>query len=709
MPAMPQVLLRFFNAAGSDTTSTDALASLVLQDPALSARILTAANSAAFRRGAELRSIKQSLTVLGTRMVRTIASCLLVQSAFQRVPGADARELAGFWRHSLLVAELARGVAAELAWGDDEAEEAYLAGLLHDVGQLLLLGGLGDAYGAILARDPGEDGLSELERSVLDTDHGAVGAWFVDQWELPSLMADAILFHHLAADKAPGLDRLGLLLWSAHAVCTAKLGSRRVDLQAVERLIGIERARLDALHDEALLRVESLALALDVDKAPRQQTVPLRVSLKLPDAAPASTMDKHDAALQAATVPMTALQALPLDLPDVHGETDLLLCLQEAARILFGVRHIAFLLLQPQRQVLSAAGTGLVAGALQRLEIPLNPDSSLCARAALTRDLAVVSNLEGPEAAPADRQVGRALGADSLIYLPLLAHRALVGVMAFGVSPVQRTRLSGRSALLENFASVAAANLMAWRQMREREAQVAAEVGGRFVLQGQRVAHEVNNPLAIIRNYLTLISNDAAAGTGAVQQADIAVLREEIERLSGIVTHLSFETATPVAPGGAIDLKQLVEAMRTVYEASLFGAANVRLELDLPPEPVFAAVDRDNVKQIIFNLWKNAAQALKPGDVVRIILTAHVNQNGIMHASIAIQDTGPGLPSAVLDSLYRPLPSVPGAPRADGRAGLGLSIVLGLVERLRGSISCLSRPGRGTTFTILLPEPQRTL
>ncbi len=235
-------------------------------------------------------------------------------------------------------------------------------------------------------------------------------------------------------------------------------------------------------------------------------------------------------------------------------------------------------------------------------------------------------------------------------------------------------------------------------------------MGGRFVLQGQRVAHEVNNPLAIIRNYLTLISNDAAGGgSGAVQQSDITVLREEIERLSAIVTNLGFDTAAPVAPGGAIDLNQLVEAMRTVYEASLFGVAGVRLEVDLPPEPVFASVDRDQVKQIIFNLWKNAAQALKPGDVVRTGLTAHVNQNGSMYASIVVQDTGPGLPSAVLHSLYRPLPSVQGAPRADGRAGLGLPIVLGLVERLRGSISCLSRPGRGTTFTILVPEPQRTL
>jgi len=135
----------------------------------------------------------------------------------------------------------------------------------------------------------------------------------------------------------------------------------------------------------------------------------------------------------------------------------------------------------------------------------------------------------------------------------------------------------------------------------------------------------------------------------------------------------------------------------------------VRLEVDLPPEPVFASVDRDQVKQIVFNLWKNAAQALKSGEVVRTCVTAHVNQNGVMYASIVIQDHGPGLPAAVLDSLYRPQPAGAGAPRADGRAGLGLSIVLGLVERLRGSIRCLSRPGRGTTFTILLPEPQRTL
>src|SRR5262245_54410811 len=170
---MPQILLRFLDEAGSEQASMDTLAELVMRDPALSARVLTVANSAAFRRGGEMRSIRQSLGALGTRMVRTIASCLVVQNVFGRLPGAKAQDLAGFWRHSLFVAELARAAAHELGAADNECEEAYLAGLLHDVGQLVLLGGLGKAYGTLLTSSHSEAELVGNERPVLATDHSA--------------------------------------------------------------------------------------------------------------------------------------------------------------------------------------------------------------------------------------------------------------------------------------------------------------------------------------------------------------------------------------------------------------------------------------------------------------------------------------------------------------------------------------------------------
>jgi signal transduction histidine kinase len=257
-------------------------------------------------------------------------------------------------------------------------------------------------------------------------------------------------------------------------------------------------------------------------------------------------------------------------------------------------------------------------------------------------------------------------------------------------------------------------NLDTWRQIREREERIEAEVSAHFVLQGQRVAHEVNNPLAIIRNYLTLLSNDAARAEPSRPQGDIEVLREEIERLAGIVRNLAVDVATPSVPDGQVDLDRLLEGMRTLYEGSLFRAAEVRLELGLPRGPALAYADRDNVKQIVFNLWKNAAEAMKGGGTLLTEVTPHVNCNGTRYAQIRIRDSGPGLPPAVLDSLFRPLdseaPALPGAtaPRSTDRAGLGLSIVLALVERNRGLIACESRAGEGTVFTLLIPETPRT-
>jgi len=711
LPAMPQILLRFYEEADSDTASVDRLAELVLRDPALSARILTVANSAAFRRAGELRSIRESLLALGTRMVRTLASCILVQSTFQRVAGAEARDLAGFWRHSLLVAELARGTAIELDAAGPEAEEAYLAGLLHDVGQLLLLGGLGEPYADILAQGEGESDLSSRERLALPTDHGAVGAWLVDQWQMPSLMADAIQFHHLEPAKVAGLDRLGRILWSAHVLATQETASE-AEREAVQRLLGFDAERLGLLRDEGLRKVEALALALgpDVAQAPAAQTVPRVPRPPAKAAEDEGPRDAMGAGLQAAVSTMAALQALPRDVATLSSEVDLLLCVQEAARILFGIQRMAFFFVKPGRPALSAIGLGDGPGALQRLEIPLQPDICLCADAALTRRPLATLDLDGSQMAPAmDRQVAHALGAEGLMYVPMLAQGTLVGVMALAISSVQRATLTSQTGRLWDFAGSVAGNLVALRHVHEREKQVEAEVAARFRLQGRRVAHEVNNPLAIIRNYLTIISNDAKPGeSGGASQADIEVLREEIERLSAIVRVLSTDQPdTRVEPPGTVDVNRLLEGLRTLYEAALFGAAQVRLELHLAAAPALVRAERDPLKQIVFNLWKNAAEAMQPGGVVVTEVTPDVDQNGVRYVQVRIRDTGPGLPAEVQASLYRPLPA--GAPPPPpGRAGLGLSIVLGLVQRSGGFITCQTGPVDGTTFTLLFPQSQRT-
>ena len=125
-----------------DCTTMAELASLVEQDPGLRTRVLTAANSSALRRGNPLRSIESCLLALGTRLVRSIATCLSVQSLFDERTATRVVDLSGFWTHSLLVAELSRSLAAATSY--QQPDEAYLAGLLHDVGELILLSALGD-------------------------------------------------------------------------------------------------------------------------------------------------------------------------------------------------------------------------------------------------------------------------------------------------------------------------------------------------------------------------------------------------------------------------------------------------------------------------------------------------------------------------------------------------------------------------------------
>ncbi|MFZ5549536.1 MAG: HDOD domain-containing protein [Pseudomonadota bacterium] len=699
LPAMPQILLRFLDEAASDQASMDTLAELVMRDPALSARVLTVANSAAFRRGNEMRSIKQSLVALGTRMVRTIASCLVVQNVFAGLPGAKAQDLAGFWRHSLLVAELARATAQELGVDAAECEEAYLAGLLHDVGQLVLLGGLGKAYGTLLARSESEDELVGNERPTLATDHGAVGAWLVDQWQLPSLMADAILFHHMAPDEVATADRLSRILWIAHraSVSTTNDEADEGEIATLLGLTGVAPGRFLQLREEAARRVDSLAGALGVGAAPAGQTLPRWAETNDPPGG-----DDADMRLQATASAMAAMHPLQQNFAGLDDDADLLLAVRESARMLFGVQQLALLLVAPGRPGLTGAGVGGQPATLQRLEVALKGGTSLCAEAALTRQ--PLSSFDEEPAVPpslVDRQIARALGSEGLLVVPMAGHDALVGVMVCGVSGVQQARLRRRLAWLQSFATLAAAGLEATHRARERDRRAETEAAERFRLQGQKLAHEAANPLGIIRNYLTLV--DLKLPESKALGQEIAVLREEIDRVAAIIRQLG-EDAAPAPAAGTLDLNQLVSGMRALYSESMFSARGVALELELTPEPALACADRDSVKQILFNLWKNAAEAVSSGGKVLTAVATRINQDGRFYTLLRVSDSGPGLPEHVLKSLYQPL----ARPNDAGRSGLGLSIVRSLVDRLEGHITCHSRPGLGTSFTVLLPASERT-
>ena len=698
LPTPPSAVLAFLQTLARDDVSMEQLAELVRREPALAARILTVANSAGFHAGGEVRSLKQSLQVLGVRTLHSIAASIAVREVFSSLPSARAGDFDGFWRHSLMVAELAQAIAVETAQASPE--EAYLAGLLHDVGELLLLGSLQADYGKLLGDSAGtEMTLVALEHAALQTDHAAVGAWLVERWRLPSFAADALLFHHHSLEEVALADPLTRVLWAAHA-CDALAAQAAPDAAGFESaglLVGLPAMLLARLVGQAQANVAALASALGVKAAAGQSPLPLwRVQ---PPPMPDAPRDKLRDTLSA----MAALQPLQRELTAADSESQLLNAARESARILFGVRDVVFLLRTGATAALSALSLPGQPPQLQRLQVSLQSSAmGACSRAALTGR--TCSTFEAGPSGPLainDLQLARALGSEGLLCVPMTAGGTVLGVMACPVGRQQAERLEQRLALLGSFAGLLSGHLQQWRALRERDRELQAATADRLRQRERQVVHEVSNPLGIIKNYLTLVRRKLPEG--AQLGEELQVLHEEIDRVGRIVRQLGEpppEPAAGSAEAGAVDLNAAVEGLRALYAETLFGRAGIELVLELQQPLAPTRADRDSLRQILLNLWKNAAEALPAGACVTTSTADHIHRDGRAYTQLCVADNGPGLPGDVLVALFQPL----GGTRRAGHSGLGLSIVQGLVTRLGGHIACQSLPGRGTRFFILLPQ-----
>lgn len=683
VPPLPRVLLRLLEAVEDEGVSVATLSEVIAQDPVLASRVLSAANSAAFRRGKGIVRIEDCVKVLGTRIVRTIATCLAVQHAFDPLPRGLKADLTEFWHHSLLVAETARVLAVEAHL--PRVDEAYLAGLLHDLGELMLLVGLPE-YPGLLAICPDEATLSGLEQKVLGTDHAAVGAWLADQWNLDSLLADAILFHHRTEAQIATADPLSRLLWVAHTwIATGELPP------GTETMFGISAESLLPPLTQARERVAKIAAALGLTEAHGDPKPPFP-TLTGNGSKPIAN-GGTDAALDGTVRDLALMQPLQRALFALESDAEILSSLRESVRLLFGIGRLAFFKFDPVVAAFRGADDGTQPALLRQLVIPLEPASSLVALAAKRGEPCSSHEQEASEPVSlADIQLLRGLGAERLICVPMRTSKQTVGVMAFGLSQTQFARMGKRVTWLASFARLAASTLEAWREAQEYQNRIEAAVVARFERQAHRVVHEAGNPLGIIRNYLTLLERKLP-GSSPLHE-DLTIIGEEIDRVTRIVEGLS----EPQADASDTDLNTMVREMISFYDSALFAPRGIEVELALAAGPARFVGDRDAVKQILLNLCKNAAEAMSRGGRLTIATAPDVFEGGRHFAELRVADNGPGLAADVLQRLRADAEEQP-----VGRHGIGLSVVTTLVTRLEGKLICNTRPGEGTTFSVLIP------
>lgn len=690
IPSPPEILLRLVRTVEDEQATMGELATIVEQDPGLASRILSVANSPALRRGKELKNLETCLIALGTRLVRSLATCLSIQKLFDRNPNLDKFDVADYWSHSLLVGEMARGVA-ELA-EYPHPDEAYLSGLLHDIGELILLSAIGEPYHRFLANSSETPKLQAEEFQLFGTTHADVGGWLIDHWGLDSVLADGVAFHHTAANQIVTATALPQIVWIAQALSTTAESTPELAIVVNRSSPRLEMSALLAVRERAIQRARQIAEALDIsiaDDFPKRRTAIPAPTPRLPDSANAA-----DEELAALVGGMAMLQPLQQDLFQLGSDTEVLVALRESARILFDLPKVAILLTNDKGDAISGEKVGAQPELFRQLTIPLISSRSLAAAAVIGRQVRTTFD-QSDSPALLDLQLARALSADGLLCIPMLARNRVIGVIVCGLSEKQYGRLQRRIPWLANFGKIAAISLDAVIEANQHRQQVEAELTQQFTRQARQIVHEAGNPLGIIKSYLSILERKLPED--GVRQ-ELAVLTEEIDRVANIVGHMTQSIKT-TAETRSIDLVSVLNDFLVLYADTLFNAKGIRVETALPTIELLVPVNRDNLKQIVLNLWKNASEALAEGKQIKISVSDNIIHDGGSYVQLRIDDNGPGMSEETIQAIYRPKPV------ADtGQRGIGLSVVGSLARKEGILITCRSQIGAGTSIALLIPK-----
>jgi len=202
LASFPEVAFRINDAILDEHSGAAEIGALIEPDPALSAALLRIANSAHYRAGGEVGSVERAVAVVGLREIRDLTFSICASKTFDGIPN-ELVSVKDFWKHSLYCATGAQSIArkAKVCQG----ESLFAAGLLHDIGHLVMFSQSPDLSRQALQLSLEEsDGLSPYlsERTVFGFDHMAVGVELARQWRLPTLLRECMEYHHepLASD-----------------------------------------------------------------------------------------------------------------------------------------------------------------------------------------------------------------------------------------------------------------------------------------------------------------------------------------------------------------------------------------------------------------------------------------------------------------------------------------------------------------------------
>lgn len=690
LPEQANEMLRLLSVTPVDW---QAVAEPVLHSPGLLCTLFLAIPHDGSRLDRHLRAqIVSRLEVVGVELLRG----WLLQETWNRTGQAEP-DVGALHARSLFAAECALHLALESRY--PHPDEAYLAGLWHALAQL---------------RSPASDSLEDDDAGVRSTLLAACG--------FSGPLLDVFGFDHALEEQLHRAHPLSRLLRAALDLSAHDWEQRA---PRVARLCGLSPATLISLRtDVAYLvqpRLEHGALAPIADSANRpsefkpQTRWPASPASLSPSSSSALAQQSHTTASTASTSAVahpTPLAHLGLSEPFLKRAAfagcirnafaaltpdQIATRLDAACWLICRIRSPLFISVE-EGDALKALTLGDKFGLhayFNELTLSVDDETSLIALA-LRTGKAVSHTREGagPGRAVADWHVQQWLGGDGLICLPLEGARQPT-VMVLGVerddAPLPEAT--------ETLSTLCHEALSSWsQQTREHELQTRLkhEIETRYRDHARRVVHEANNPLTVIKSYLEVMPDKHPEAQGLADE--LSFLRSELDRLSQLFRQAAYPPEE-ASEAPHCQVQTLLQDMQTLYGEALFARRGIQFDLRVTSGLPAVGIPASTLKQVLVNLFRNAAEALQPGKRFSVVVPGLLMVNGRQCVEIRVIDNGPGLPAERMSPLFSPQNSEKGG----DHQGLGLAIVSDLLAQWQSSILCRSQPGSGTSFQLLVP------
>lgn len=641
-PAQPAILIRLLDLLAGEARLPAGCAEVLGQDPSLALWVMS--TTACPGPAHPLPTLAEALAGIGLPALKTH----LMQEALELlIRRQHASERVQAWRQSLRCAHLCESLARELA--HPQPHEAYLAGLLHNLGPLPPVGW-------------------DLDQLLQERD--AAMAERIEAWKCPSLLADALRYQHWPMEAMRDAAGLVQMLWAARTLVEH---SGRTSEAEVAELLGMPPERLAALIPQAYGQADevldqSIGGAKSITTL-QEQPIQLWKSLSR-----FASLEQFAAALREASGTEAGPATLASHLTQVCG----LSC------------PVYFRYDAPSARLISQALPGHPP--TPALSTRVEGSDTAAAMAFLwQRPILAITVNQGGGASLLDTQLARLAQREGVLAIPV-GNESLRGVLVACGYRAQLADLAEDSSYLAKLGRLAAPPDQGEASMPQTG---AAEQRAPWPNRARQLAHEINNPLGIIKNYLALLRVKLGEEGGISDE--LRIIHEELDRIARIVNSLVTERPE-AAELELVDVNELLSDLIKVAAPGLTQQKQVRVETSLEEALPRLRCNRDRLKQLLLNLLLNAIEATSEQGTVSLETHRLINHRLERQLEILVSNTGPDIAPEVLARLFEPVQSTKG----EGHAGLGLSIVRSLATDLNATIACRSQPGR-TTFQVLLP------